>query len=199
VAEEDLAGLVAADLVVLRKRVEAQEHRLKDVERVVGEIAELLERTRPDFTLSPWWWPAMSRAEADAAWRVLTSWVDDVLIVRYDHHPHRSAGGLVEGASVKPCWFAHSNVVDKLSALHWTWRRSYSPNATAVGPTEWQESWVPRTLDQIKRLLTDCLGGCSALGEEGGDRPKAGQLSPEDRALFIGRDLAARAEVADSG
>jgi hypothetical protein len=28
-------------------------------------------------------------------------------------------------------------------------------------------------LDQIKSQLTDCLGGCSALGE-GGDGPKAG-------------------------
>jgi hypothetical protein len=193
VAEEELAALVAADLVMLRKRVEAQEHRLEDVERVVGEIAQLLERTRPDFTLSPWWWPAMSRAEADTAWSVLTSWVDDVLIARYDH-PRRSVGGLVEGASVKPCWFAHPNVVDKLSALHWTWRRSYSPNATAAGPVEWQESWVPRTLDQIKSQLTDCLGGCSALGE-GGDGPKAGQLTPEDRAFFIGMDLASRREI----
>ena len=70
---EELAGLLAVDLVVLRKRVEAQEHRLEDVERVVGEIAQLLERTRPDFTLSPWWWPAMLCAEAKTAWETLTS------------------------------------------------------------------------------------------------------------------------------
>lgn len=196
-AEKDLAELLAADLLALRQRVEAAHHRLEEHERVINKMAELLETTRPDFTLSPWWWPAMRRGEAEAAWGVLTSWVDDVLIGRYDHTPHRSVGGLAEGASIKPCWFAHPDVVDKLSALHWSWRRSYSRSATAAGPLDWQSSWVPRTLGLIKSQLSGCTGGCSALGE-GAHRPKAGQLTPEDRAAFIGRDLAAR-EVAGKG
>jgi hypothetical protein len=196
-AEEKLAELLAADVLALRGRVDAVDRRLEDAEGVVGEMAELLETTRPDFMLSPWWWPAMRRGEADAAWKVLTGWVDDVLIGRYDANAHRSVGGLAEGASVKPCWFAHPDVVDKLSALHWAWRRSYSRSATAGGPLDWQSSLVPITLGQIKTQLTNCMGagGCSGLGE-GDHRRKAAQLTPKDRALFIGRDLAAR-EVAD--
>ena len=196
-AEEDLPELLAADVLALRQRVEVQHRRLEDLEGVLSEMAELLETTRPDFTLSPWWWPAMRRGEAEAAWEVLTSWVDDVLIGRYDNNPHRSPGGLAEGSSIKPCWFAHPDVVDKLSALHWAWRRSYSRSATAAGPLDWQSSWVPKTLGQIKTQLTNCMGGCSRLGE-GDSRPKAVQLTPEDRSLFIGRDLTAR-EVADPG
>jgi hypothetical protein len=196
-AEEDLPELLAADVLALRQRVEAQHRRLEDLEGVLSEMAELLETTRPDVTLSPWWWPAMRRGEAEAAWEILTSWVDDVLIGRYDNNPHRSAGSLAEGSSIKLCWFAHPDVVDKLSALHWTWRRSYSRSATTAGPIDWQSSLVPRTLGQIKSQLTNCMcaGGCSALGE-GHNRPKAGQLTLEDRALFIDRDLTTR-EVAD--
>jgi hypothetical protein len=199
VAEEDLPELLAADLLALRGRVDAVHRRLEDLEGVLNEMAELLETKRPDFTVSPWWWPAMDRGEAEAAWDVLTGWVDDVLIGRYDHNPHRSLGGLAEGASIKPCWFAHPDVVDKLSALHWAWRRSYSRSATAGGPLDWQSSLVPTALGQIKTQLTNCMGadGCSGFGEEARSR-KAAQLTPEDRALFIGRDLAARG-VAGTG
>jgi hypothetical protein len=77
-AEEDLPELLAADLLALRQRVEAAHRRLEDLEGVIHEMAELLETTRPDFTLSPGWWPAMRRGEAEAAWKVLTSWVGAV-------------------------------------------------------------------------------------------------------------------------
>jgi hypothetical protein len=165
-----------------------------DQECVIKEVAELLETKRSDVLVSPWWWPAMVRGEAKAAWDTLTCWVDEVLIGRYDT-PGRSAGGLAEGASVKPCWFAHPDVVDKLSALYWAWRRGYSPSATATGPIDWHMNWVPRTLGQIKSELTSCLGGCSALGV---DRVKAGQLTHQDRVLFVDNDITARRE-ADTG
>jgi hypothetical protein len=78
------------------------------------DLPELLETRRPDLALSPWGWPAMLRGEAEAAWEVFTSWVDDVLIGRYDN-PTWSAGGVMEGERIKPCWFAYPDVVDKIS------------------------------------------------------------------------------------
>jgi hypothetical protein len=150
--------------------------------------------------VSPWWWPSMLRKEAESAWETLIGWVDDVLIARYDPASSAgpSAGGLVGGVRLKPCWFAHPDVVDRLSALYWAWQRAYSPAATDMGPIDWQDNWVPRTLDLVKPQLTLCLSGCRAL-VEGGYQEKAGVVTTQERARFVADDLAARRESADGG
>jgi hypothetical protein len=74
-AEEELAELLAADVLALRGRVDAVDRRLEDVEGVVSEKAELLETTQPDFMLSPWWWPALLTISGARRqhWRALTT------------------------------------------------------------------------------------------------------------------------------
>ena len=48
------------------------------------------------------------------------------------------------GDAVQQCWFAHPDVVDKLSALQWAWKGSYCQNAKAPAPGGWQTNQVRR-------------------------------------------------------
>jgi hypothetical protein len=197
VAGEGLAGLLAADVVALRRQVEGQQQRLVEHERLLADVIGLLDTSRTGSKPSPWWWPSMLRKEAESAWEILIDWVDDVLIARYDPSTVPSASDQ-GGARVGPCWFAHPDVVDRLSALYWTWQRAYSPTATDMGPIDWQNNWVPRTLDLIKPQLTLCLSGCRALGKAGCQQ-KAGVVTTQERARFIADDLAARRESPEGG
>lgn len=173
-----------------------QEARLDAFGSRLDVFAEMLGAKSPDFELSPWWWPSMRRGEARVAWDLLVPWVDDVLIGRYDTRGTErlatdqtgQAGNLPEGNNLKQCWFAHPDVLDKLSALYWSWKGNYRRrNAADNGPIGFQNDHLDKTLGQIRPKMIGCLGGCARL-----DGRKTGELSWDHRTAWIRADVDAR-------
>jgi hypothetical protein len=177
----------------------------------LAEVLELLNLREPAFLLSPWWWPAMKRSEAEEAWKLLTEFVDGLLIPRYDDGEvtatprgvaaiNPEAVPLPTSPRVKRCWFAHPGIVDKLSALFWARKGDYRRNAPANGPLEWQENWLPKTLDALDAEFNKkkCVGACPHLtGAIAGEWPeqKHGTLTLHDRNTWIKADVDARPEA----
>lgn len=187
-----------AELADLRSQLKSQDGRLADQERVVQGIAELLGAKEPAFALSPWWWPTMTQSQADHAWKILTEWVDGLIIPRYDDGKNDCAlGELPYSTRVLRCWFAHPGIVDKLSALFWAQKGDYRRSAAAHGPLDWQENWLPKTLDALDKEFREkkCIASCSYLNKTiAGVAPKHDTLSLRDRMHWIKVDVERRAK-----
>ena len=188
----------------LTGRLDDQENKLGDAFEQLGEIAEVIGVRDPSFALSPWWWPTMTPPQAREAWKTLTAWGDEIVIGRDDNGERTPEGeewGLDElryGDRVLRCWFAHPGIVDRLSALHWARRGDYRRHAPAHAPLEWQETWLPRTLNGMLTEFTErqCFGYCPYYnaGREGSERVKHDELGLRDRMSWTKADVERRAE-----
>lgn len=195
-----LVGEVRSALAAINARLDNQETVLGNLGEQVELQAELLGTKDPAFLLSPWWWPTMTSAQAEEAWKTLTEWVDGLIIPRYDDGKSQWAlGELPASTRVLRCWFAHPGIVDKLSALFWAQKGDYRRNAAANGPLEWQENWLPKTLDGLDAEFRTkaCIGGCPHLnGRIAGEWPdtKHKSLTLRDRMQWIRTDVERRPE-----
>ena len=214
---DDLIDDAIAELSQLRSKLASVDGRLDRQEDVIGSLAEQLEAVaellgaqEPDFLLSPWWWPDMTRSQAEEAWKTLTEWVDQLIIPRYDDGKNTmpvsgaqvlrpDEVGTPHSSRVLRCWFAHPSAVDRLSALLWAQKGDYRRNAPASAPLEWQENWLPKTLDgldaEFKRKK--CMGTCPHLsGAIAGNWPEQRHesLSLRHRKQWINADIARRPE-----
>ncbi len=115
----------------------------------VAELGELANAEQQDAA-GPWWWPSLLRSEAEEAWEILTSWVDDVLRERYPPDAHDK---------VRACWFAHPGVVDELTALYFAWKGAYRPDAAHTAVFEWFDRALPNTLGRTREATRECPGG----------------------------------------
>lgn len=210
-ALEDLGVLV----VQLRQQLDGVDGRIDGLEHTLGNLAEqldvhseVLQAKDPAFLLSPWWWPTMTQGQAGEAWTTLTQWVDGLIIPRYDDGENTmpTAGaqvlrpeevGLPYSSRVLRCWFAHPGIVDQLSALFWAQKGDYRRNAPAHSPLEWQETWLPKTLDHLgdEFRKKKCIGSCPHLdGTISGEwhTVKHDLLNLRDRSQWIKADVARR-------
>ncbi|WP_407343555.1 hypothetical protein [Pengzhenrongella phosphoraccumulans] len=79
-------------------------------------------------------------------WVALDRWVR--WLVRRYNLDHRD---------VPPCWYAHSDLVEELSALHTAHRGAYDPGGPAGGPAEWHQTLATtRTHLQLSVSRTGC-------------------------------------------
>lgn len=206
-ADQGLDDLIA-ELGALRSRLGGLDGRLDDQERAIQELAAEMARRAQADAEAPWWWPTMTQNQATEAWQTLTDWVDRLIIPRYDDGENTSPMpgsrvlrpediGLPHSSRVLRCWFAHPGVVDKLSALYWAQKGDYRPNAVVNGPLEWQENWLPKTLDSLDSEFKTkkCIGGCPHLnGMISGEWPtvKHNLLNLRDRTEWIKADIGRR-------
>jgi hypothetical protein len=125
----------------------------------------------------------MTAEEARAAWDVIVPWVDD-LIERYDSPPRAKEGRMLSGPRLRACWFAHDDVLDALSALHWAWLGAYKSKAPAISPIEWQERWLRQTFELTAKAQGECARECAQFG---GKKPN--EITTLEREAFIARDV----------
>lgn len=128
-------------------------------------------------------WAHLNAATATAAWSELDAWVR-WLARRYS----------LDHRDVPPCWFAHSHLVEELSALRTAHRASFDPAASAMAPVEWHQVLAAaRTRLQLWSSRTGCR-----QGEHRPDAPAPWAVDPpaasyaNDFATYVGEDLDAR-------
>ena len=91
-------------------------------------------------------WRRLSGDRAAATWAELDAWVRWV-VTRYalDHR------------DVPPCWHAHGDLVEELSALMTAHAAAYDPAGNATGPSEWHQTLgATRQRLQIWAARTGC-------------------------------------------
>lgn len=168
---DHLSPLVAGALARLNERVEALEGR-----RWSGAAESVLVPT----SLC---WPELDERSAAAEWRNLGKWLDGLLA----RHPmHRRV--------LRPCWRAHTDVVDEISALRLAWQGAYrSAEASATAAVDWMTRWLPATMARIDVEFNHA--GCKAGREPEHRDPDTHPIAtwdPERIERFIADDLAGR-------
>jgi hypothetical protein len=115
---------------------------------------------------------------------MLGSWVDMLL----SRHPmHRR--------TLRPCWRAHTDVVDELCALRVAWQAAYrSADPYPTAAVDWMTRWLPATMARIDLEFTHT--GCKAGSQPEHNDPDAHPIAAWDNERierFITENLNARA------
>jgi hypothetical protein len=130
-----------------------------------------------------WWWPDLTADEARNAWKTLTEWMQDVLVVRYPE---------VDNV-LQPCWYRHPAAVDALTSLYTTWLAAYQDlTAQPTAAASWLNQWLPAAIEQIKQALRSC--DWTAHRDDTARRQNSGRLFCDGLAGFIAADVAARSD-----
>jgi hypothetical protein len=130
-----------------------------------------------------WWWPDLTVDEARNAWKTLTEWMQDVLVVRYPE---------VDNV-LQPCWYRHPAAVDALTSLYTTWLAAYQDlTAQPTAAASWLNQWLPAAIEQIKQALRSC--DWTAHRDDTARRQNSGRLFCDGLAGFIAADVAARSD-----
>ena len=89
-------------------------------------------------------WSRLSRDQAAARWAALDEWV---------RWPARRYS--LDRRDIPPCWYAHGDLVEELSALHTAHQAAFDPAGPATGPADWHQhlantrarmqTWIART------------------------------------------------------
>ncbi|MGV8967787.1 MAG: hypothetical protein ACOH2F_16095 [Cellulomonas sp.] len=91
-------------------------------------------------------WARLTGEAAATEWAALDRWVR--WLVRRYNLDHRD---------VPPCWYAHTDLVEELSALRSAHRGAYDPSGPPGGPAEWHQTLAnTRTHLQLSVSRTGC-------------------------------------------
>ena len=71
-------------------------------------------------------WAGLDAAAAASAWAALDAWVR-WLARRYG----------IDHRELPPCWYAHGDLLEELSALHTAHQGAYHPAGPGTGPADW--------------------------------------------------------------
>jgi hypothetical protein len=169
---EPLSPLVAGALARLDERIAALETR--------GPGGQAEATTTPRSVV----WSDLDERATRTEWRLLGNWVDTLL----SRHPmHRRA--------LRPCWRAHTDVVDELCALRVAWQAAYrSPDPYPTAAVDWMTRWLPATMARIDHEFTHT--GCKAGSQPEHNDPDAHPIAAWDNERierFITENLNARA------
>lgn len=128
------------------------------VGKVAQGLQELSEKWEngyvPPGPHGPWWWPTMTRSEADNAWQLLKPWVEGIM----DRYQMEKLHG------VRKCWFAHGQLVDEFSGLYHYWWTAFGSKAGAVMPIDWVQRYMPTLIDHVRTAGKICDPVCKVLG-----------------------------------
>jgi hypothetical protein len=121
----------------------------------------------------------MDDQEAAAAREELTTWLREVLTVRYP--------AMVTSSSAwRPCWYRHPDVVEELSWLYAAWRAAYEePDAPPTRAADWHDRWLPGVIARI----TEALRRCGHGSPQGGQAQDQGHKPREYAELFADQGL----------
>lgn len=129
-----------------------------------------------------WWWPDLTAQEARSAWETLTTWMREVLVVRYPD----------VGRVLPPCWFRHADALDALTVLYTTWLGAYrDPAAPPTTAAVWRNQWLPAGIAQLKAALRSC--DWTSHRDERGHLDNTDRCFDDELARFIANDIARRA------
>lgn len=122
---------------------------LDAVRTAVEELASAIERLSAEPDRTPvWTWVDMDTDTRRGALRELATWVDDVLVARYQ----------LDDRALPRCWYRHPAAVEELSWLYQDWTRVYrggrGTSTSAAG--EWHDRWLPGVLTRITKALAGC-------------------------------------------
>ena len=112
-----------------------------DAAAVNAMIEDLLGRVPRPIT-----WSRLTAEQADQTWLALDEWVR-WLVTRYalDHR------------DVPPCWYAHGDLVEELTALMTAHQGAYDRAGPATGPADWHQVFAnTRTRLQLWAARTGC-------------------------------------------
>lgn len=158
----------------------------KDVDLNTVTIDQLLNGAQaPDAVRGPWDWAVYDYDQAKTAWAKLSHWLEEEFLPMWDKDMH----------SVKPCWFAHPLVVQRLGDLWYLNRDARYGSKLATTVYSYSHRDAQGTVDQCAKDLGDCGVSCEELGDSVPSTQELREnpdLREQVRQQFIDLDLAGR-------
>jgi len=149
----------------------------------LGALAEQIDAVSGTITdaQTEWCWHGLTGPAAQQLWAELTDWVGWL------------RGRYPLARQIPPCWWAHPELVEELTALLVAWRGAYrTPDAPATAPADWHDRWLPGFLHRITgQWKIPCTAGQHEDRVDGAFTTKPVD-DDEAFAAFAAADVAAR-------
>jgi hypothetical protein len=168
---------ILAGLARLDGRISSLEHGLREHSEQLAALAP----AGPAAPVRAWWWPDLDPTDATAAWGHLGAWVCDALLSRHPTYQR----------ALRPCWRAHPDVVDELTALRLLWLDAYPNPRPAPAAAADYLTRLPVVLARVEAAFKNA--GCKTVAgtpvhADNDDHFALAQWDPDQVAAFIEAD-----------
>lgn len=183
---------LAGDVAELGGELTTLKTGLAEVSTTLNTIVEQLESGAHGFSDDQRQvnWARLNRDDAEAAWRRLCRWLDELFCPDYR----------ITRTDLPDCWTRHRAMRNEVSWLRVAWEQAYVPEAPAGSAAEWHMRFRPTAMETITKIAEaqGCVDGlCRGEPLDGREQPELDELSEITRIDFwsqsgIDDDLAAR-------